>query len=169
MFKPFLVSKAAHSAVITIVTRLLRLVFQKNTFERALWLACGSNAVSCPYFWGQFSSSGGSVSYFAAQVPVAEFTFNEGSGTTVHNVFGAQDARLSTGIRWEHGIVGWAISANSDTWDYAALPAIDLRHAQAATIALWIKQNGQRLTGETVLFATANDRKSRLRFRAAAG
>ena len=101
-----------------------------------------------------------SAANLAAQVPMAHWSFDEGSGTIAFDSSGnGNNATLSDGVRWVHDDGGWAISAGAASKGYVTIPAIDLSQAKAVSIALWTKRNWTG-AGHDVLIAAGNQQGS---------
>ncbi len=97
------------------------------------------------------------VAPLSAQTPVANWTFDQGSGTTVFDSTGnSHDAILSSGARWVLEGNSWAISGQPEHRGYISLPPVDLSSTQAVTIAFWAKRN-YTTSGGTVLFEAGNN------------
>src|SRR5271165_1500806 len=83
----------------------------------------------------------GAAMSLVAQNPVAEWKFDEGSGSVAMDSSGnGRTAHLSPGLRWIHDTGGWAISAGGTNKGAVSIPPVDLRATQAATISLWVNR-----------------------------
>ncbi|MDO8303039.1 MAG: LamG domain-containing protein [Sedimentisphaerales bacterium] len=73
---------------------------------------------------------------------VAQWTFDEGSGTVAHDAVGGNNGTLYNGAGWTSGVSGSAASFNRSTSSYIDVPDnVSLRFSQADsfTIAFWAK------------------------------
>ncbi len=101
------------------------------------------------------------VAPLAAQAPVANWKFDEGSGTTVFDSSGnGHNGLLLNGVLWVNGARGWAVSASGANKGHVTMPAIDLSGTQAVTIAFWVKRNYTVTGGGALLEASENYQSS---------
>jgi hypothetical protein len=86
--------------------------------------------------------------------PVAAFSFNEGSGSTVHDASGRGNDGTTANTGWAAGKFGGALSFNgTSSWvTVADSPSLDL--TTAMTLEAWVNPNALGTTWRTVLFKT---------------
>ena len=91
-----------------------------------------------------------------AQVPVGDWTFDDGSGTKAVDSSGnGNTATLVNGINWVTGKVSGAVSANGVN-QFVSIPPIDLSGTNAVTVALWSNRTYSTGGGHVLVEATTN-------------
>src|SRR5664279_908299 len=91
-----------------------------------------------------------------AQVPVGDWTFDDGSGTKAVDSSGnGNTATLVNGINWVTGKVSGAVSANGVN-QFVSIPPIDLSGTNAVTVALWSNRTYSTGGGHVLFEATTN-------------
>ncbi len=116
--------------------------------------------ICCVIFFFLF----GPVGRLAAQTPVADWEFDDGSGIRAIDSSGnGHDAVLSNGVRWESTVEGWAVSADG-LQGTVSTPAIDLRETHAVTISFWAKRNYSAAGGGALFASGRSDASSATSF-----
>ena len=90
----------------------------------------------------------------AAQTPVADWEFDEGSGNTALDSSGnGHDATLSNGVRWDATVDGWAVSSDG-VQGSVSTPPLNLTQTHAVSVSFWAERNYTTAEGGGALFAT---------------
>ena len=90
----------------------------------------------------------------AAQTPVADWEFDEGSGNTALDSSGnGHDATLSNGVRWDATVGGWAVSGDG-VQGTVSTPSLNLTETHAVSVSFWAERNYTTAEGGGALFAT---------------
>src|SRR6516162_4957809 len=96
-----------------------------------------------------------------AQIPIAHWEFNDGSGSTAADSSGhGYTAALANGVKWVSGPTGGAVAANEEERQYVSIPTIDLSASRAITIALWVNRTYTTAGGAALFEGTSDYRKS---------
>jgi len=94
--------------------------------------------------------------FVSAQTPLANWSFDEGSGNVAFDSSGnARNATLFGGIQWMHDSDGWFITSGTGSAAYVAMPVIDFHQSNAASVFFWT-QRYWAATGHDVLFASGD-------------